>query len=152
MTRTLEALKALSPQRAACLVDGSRPASQSELASLLRHVDPVALRDLLAEIADQHAFAWDAYSMLGRVGGDLALRGAVEQPAEPTIVWVLRSEVRDFFTETCAVLRSRKAAVELASGFGADTSKDPGDDANEVEFKGPGGDCVYTITRREVES
>ena len=70
----------------------------------------------------------------------------------PDVVWVLRSEVRDFFTETCAVLRSRKAAVELASGFGADTSKDPGDDANEVEFKGPGGDCVYTITRREVES
>jgi len=146
VTRTLEGL---SPQR---VVD-SRPASQEALAALLRHVDPVALRDLLAEIADQHAFAWDAYSMLGRVGGELALRGAVEQPAEPTIVWVLRSEVRDSFTETHGVFRTREAAVELASGFGADMSRDPGDDANgEVEFKSPGGDCVYTITRCGVES
>lgn len=67
------ALEHLSPQRPACLVDGHRPASQSALAALLRSLDPIALRDKLAEIADDNAFAWDAYSMLGQVGHAVVL-------------------------------------------------------------------------------
>lgn len=69
-------LEHLSPQRAACLVDERRPCSQVALATLLRAVDPVALRDLLARIADNHAFAWDAYSMLGRVAQEVACEAA----------------------------------------------------------------------------
>jgi hypothetical protein len=73
-------LEHLSPQRAACLVDERRPCSQTALATLLRAVDPVALRDLLARIADDHAFSWDAYSMLGRVAQEVAC-----EAAKPTI-------------------------------------------------------------------
>ena len=73
-------LEHLSPQRAACLVDERRPCSQVALAALLRAVDPEALRDLLAKIADDHAFAWDAYTMLGRVAQDVAC-----EAANPTI-------------------------------------------------------------------
>lgn len=73
-------LEHLSPQRAACLVDERRPCSQTALATLLRAVDPTALRDLLARIADDHAFSWDAYSMLGRVAQEVAC-----EAAKPTI-------------------------------------------------------------------
>lgn len=73
-------LEHLSPQRAACLVDEHRPCSQTALAALLRAVDPAALRDLLVRIADDHAFSWDAYSMLGRVAQEVAC-----EAAKPTI-------------------------------------------------------------------
>lgn len=71
---TRQQLEALSPERAGCLVDGRRPASQQALADLLRAVDPWALRDLLVEIAAADAFSWDAYSMLGRVCAEVATR------------------------------------------------------------------------------
>lgn len=68
------------------------------------------------------------------------------------VVWVVRSETHDF-TETCGAYHSREAAVELVGGFGADTSKDPGDDENgEVWFRDRRSDCCYTISRREVLS
>lgn len=71
-TMICEQLEALSPIQPACLVDGRRPACQSGLANFIRIMDPVALRDLLAKIADAHAFSWDAYKMLGRVCNYLA--------------------------------------------------------------------------------
>ena len=83
-------LEHLSPQRAASLVDEHRPCSQTALATLLRAVDPVALRDLLAKIADDHAFAWDAYTMLGRVAQEVACDAAkptIEAPAKPAKPW-----------------------------------------------------------------
>ena len=65
---------ALSPTRAQVLADGSRPASQSGLADMLRAVDPTMLRDTLAAMADAHGFSWDAYTALGRVGRHLILK------------------------------------------------------------------------------
>jgi len=68
-------LERLSPQRPACLVDGSRPASQSALADLLTVVDPVELQRLLVAIARDHAFSWDASAMLSRVCEEIITRG-----------------------------------------------------------------------------
>lgn len=73
-------LEHLSPERPACMVDGRRPASQSKLADLLRLVDARALRDLLVAIADDNAFSWDAYTMLGRVAEQVALQSTRESP------------------------------------------------------------------------
>lgn len=66
-TMIREQLETLSPIQPACLVDGRRPACQSGLADLIRSQDAADLREILAKIADTHAFSWDAYDMLGRV-------------------------------------------------------------------------------------
>ena len=76
---THQQLEALSPERAGCLVDGSRPASQQALAELLRCADPHALRALLVEIAAADAFSWDASAMLGRVCAEVAMRPPVKR-------------------------------------------------------------------------
>ena len=75
---TYEEAIALSPTRAQILADGSRPSSQSGLADLLRIIDPHVLRDMLAEIADAHAFSWDADAMLRRVGQHIVLTAAAK--------------------------------------------------------------------------
>lgn len=92
-------LEHLSPQRAASLVDEHRPCSQTALATLLRAVDPVALRDLLARIADDHAFAWDAYSMLGRVANEcIAQCATAPAPVAPAVrAWTKAPWFRDTF-------------------------------------------------------
>lgn len=41
---------------------------------MLRDADPVMLRDLLAEIAEHHAFSWDADAMLRRVADEVRER------------------------------------------------------------------------------
>ena len=64
---------ALSPCQPQILADGTRPASQSGLATMLRNCDPSVLRETLASMADAHGFSWDADAMLRRVTDRIVL-------------------------------------------------------------------------------
>lgn len=62
-------MREFSPE---CPPGRGRPASQDALAALLESCDAERLKDMLIQIAREHAFAWEADAMLRRVGGFLA--------------------------------------------------------------------------------
>jgi len=97
-----EQLEALSPIQPACLVDGRRPACQSGLADLIRSQDAADLLELLAKIADTHAFSWDAYDMLGRVCDYLfaeSLKKSLSQRRTLSSIVALEEEERNGIQE-----------------------------------------------------
>ena len=108
----------------------------------------LAVLERIAKYAKEDRAVTPRSTRLARALDELA-----DIPATPCIVWVLRSETRDF-SEVCNVFTSREAAVELVGGFGADTSKDPGNhkDTIEVSFYDRRGGVCCTISRHEVQS
>lgn len=118
----------------------------------MTYLERVAVLERIAKYAREDRAVTSGCTRLARALEELA--ADPDAASAPLVVWVVRSETRDGdFVETCGAYDSREAAVELVGGFGADTSKDPGDDANgEVSFRDHRSHCAYTISRREVLS